>query len=244
MVDVIGSPATNVLSQFADIQKKVNEAIADVQKNREALEKNQNLKGPSGPVEEFQKTNSKSSSNLKAFATEVGILVKNHSRLNVISKLREGDELDYYKFRVTGSGEAFLGQVGDEGLRVQMLSQTGRVVADSNKDAGEAKERFDRLRDGTLELEAGEYHLRVSRDEDVDKSTSLNFALQLRMGDYKQDFDTVVNQPKPGDDPFAPSAATQELQSMLNSGASFFSSYQFGRSGTDKLMGNLFSGIF
>ena len=252
MVDTITSPGANILGQFADIQKSINEAINKAREEREAAASNENLQGPSGDVVEYQKNVNKSSSNLKAFATDVGILVKDTSRLNVIGKLASGDDVDYYKFRNTGTGEAFLGRVGDEGVRVQLINSTGMVIADSNKDSGEALERYDQLTQGKLELQPGELHLRVSRDPDFEPaetgdsegSGGLNFALQLRMGDYSQDYDTVVNQPDPADDPFAPSATAQGVSSMLNEGYAFFSSYSFGRSGTEKLMGNLFSGVF
>lgn len=243
MVDSVPNAGISVLSQFADIQKKVNEAVANVRKEKEELAKNPNLKGPSGPVQEFQKTNNKSSSNLKFFATDIGLLVKDTTRLNVISTLAAGDTADFYKFRSTGRGDAFLGRVGDEGVRVQLMSKTGMVVADSNKDAGEAFARYGKLTQGKLELAPGEYHLRVTRDKGVEAKEKLNFALQLRMGDYKQDYDTVVKQPKAGDDPFRPSAGVQELQSMLNQSAAFLNNLQIGRSGSDKLLGSMFSGF-
>lgn len=247
MVDSVSSSAAanaNILAQIAKIRTETNNTIAEVAKQREELENNANLQGPSGTVEEFQKANAKSSSDLKFFGTDVGILVQNTSRLNVISTLAEGDNTDYYKFRVAGRGDAYLGRVGDEGVRVQLEDRLGNLVADSNKDAGDKYENYQSLQKGTFELSSGEYHLRVTRDEDVASDSNLNFALQLRMGDYKQDYDTIVKQPEPGDDPFQPSASVTELTSMLNQQASFLSTYQFGQSGTEKLMGSLFSGVF
>lgn len=243
MVDV-SSVATDAIVKFAEMQRKLTQTTNTMKAEKEKLAKNANLKGPSGDVQEFQKTNNKSASALKFFATDIGLLVKDQSRLNVISTLAEGDKADFYKFRITGRGDAYLGRIGDDGARIQLMSQNGTVIADSNKDAGSAKERFDKLAKGELQLDPGQYHLRVSRDDPKDTKTKLNYALQVRMGDYKQDFDTVAKQPKSGDDPFAPTAAVQELQSMLTTSSSFLQNLQYGQSGSDKLMGNMFNGLF
>ncbi len=244
MVDVTtGAGGSSVLGQFADIQRKINEQINQKAKEKEELEKNDNLKGPSGDVMEYEKSVNKSSSDLKFFATDVGLLVADTTRLNVISSMAEGDNTDYFKFRVTGEGDAYLGSVGGEDFRIQLISNSGTVVADSDPESGSAFERYGELTGGKLSLSSGEYHLKVTRGEDAPKD-KLNYALQLRMGDYKQDYDSIVQQPAPGDDPFAPTAGSLELQSMLTSGSSFLTNYQFGRSGSDKLMGAVFDGIF
>ncbi len=253
MVDIVSPPTnvlTDVVSKFADLQRQVAQAQLDREKAKEELENNSNLKGPSGDVIEYQKSVNKSSSDLKFFSTDIGVLVKDTSRLNVVSNLAEGDKVDFLKFRATGRGDARLGVVGDEGVRVQLMSQTGMVLADSNKSAGSSHEAYNRLLEGKYELRPGEYTLRVTRDPDVtaakgegEAEGGLNYALQVRMGDYKQDYDTVAKQPAPGDDPFAPTGSVLELQNMLLTGQSFFSSYQFGQSGTEKLMGSLSGGL-
>jgi hypothetical protein len=238
------SSAAVAMAKLADLQKQVREASLRAEEEREALARNANLKGPSGEVEEFQKTVKKSSGTLQYQATDIGVLVKNSSRLNVVSSLAAKDKVDFYKFRVTNTGNAALSVIGGEDVRVQVLGQNGRVVADSNKDAGEAYERFQKLAGGELEMQAGTYTMRVTREKGVKEDTKLNYALQVRMGDYKKDYDTIAKQPAAGDDPYAPSAAMQNLQGMLNDSVSFLGNYQFGQSASEKLSGSLFNGLF
>jgi|GEM_PF-1237002 len=233
-----------VLAQMAALQKNIAEASAKAEEERIARENNANLKGPTGAVQEYQKSNNKSSSNLQAFATDIGILVKNTTRLNVVSTLAANDKVDFFKFRATGTGNAALGMIGDQGLRVQLMSQNGTVIADSDKDSGEAKARYDKLREGSLELKGGQYTLRVTREKGVSDKDKLNYGVQLRMGDYKQDYDTVAKQPKAGDSPYQLPQNVQTLSGMLNDSVSFLSSYQFGQSASDKLTGAVFDGVF
>jgi len=245
MVDAISSAsaAANIsaLNQIAKAREAAAKAIAEFEEGKQKKAENKNLQGPSGEVLELQKTVNKSSRNLSAFATDIGVLVKNTSRLNVISTLAEGDREDYYKFNVINSGQAAFSQLGDPDLRIQIRNSSGTLLADSDESAGQDYENFISLSKGEFELASGQYTIRVARKEDASAEEKINFALQLRMGDYNQDFDTVVKQPKPGDDPFN-SAQTQELSSMLTEGMTTIANFKFGQSATEKLMGGLFGG--
>lgn len=245
MVDAITSASAaaniNALNQIAKARETAAKAIAEFEANKQKKAENKNLQGPSGDVLELQKTVNKSSSNLSAFATDIGVLVKNNSRLNVISTLEKGDRQDHYKFNVITSGEAAFSQLGDPDLRIQVRNAAGTLVADSDESAGQDYENFVSFSKGEFKLEAGQYTINVARKEGASAEEKINFALQLRMGDYKQDFDTVVKQPKAGDDPFS-SVQTEELSSMLTESMTTIANFRFGQSATEKLMGGLFGG--
>lgn len=189
-------------------------------------------------VQEFRKDVKKSTMNTRGFATDIGVLAKNMTRLNVISNLASGDTADFYKFRVTNKGEATMGQIGDDGVNVQLMNKYGLVVADSSKEAGDKYDNFKKLMQGELTLDRGDYTVRVARDKGVPKNEAKNYAVQLSMGTYSKDFDTVAKQPAKGDSPFQLSAGQQEMLSGLNAALNNMKSMPTGQSGTQKLMGS------
>ncbi|WP_245593572.1 hypothetical protein [Azospirillum halopraeferens] len=205
-----------------------------------AIKRLQEQKEGSQPenVQEFRKDVRKSVMNTRGFATDIGVLAKNMTRLNVVSNLGAGDPVDFYKFRVTNKGEATLGQIGDEGVNVQLMNKYGLVVADSNKDAGDKYENFKKLMEGELTLDRGDYTLRIAREKGVDKNEAKNYAVQLSMGTYTKDFDTVAKQPRKGENPFQMSAGQQEMLSGLNAALQNMRSMPTGQSGTQKLLGS------
>jgi len=222
----------------------VGSMVSDLNKSIEAAMKRLQAQQSSGPenVQEFRKDVRKSSAQTSGFATDIGVLAKNTTRLNVVSALAANDPVDFYKFRVTTKGEATLGQIGDEGVRVQLMSKLGVVMADSDKSQGTKYENFKKLQTGEMALDRGDYTLRVSREKGVAAKDAKNYAIQLSMGTYSKDFDTVAKQPVRGDSPFKMSTAQQEMLSGLNAAAQNMKSIPTGLSGTQKLMGsfNLF----
>lgn len=170
---------------------------------------------PAGKVQEYRQDTRKSSANAPGFATDIGTLTKDVSRLNVFSTLAGKDPADFYKFKVATKGEAVLRQVGDAGVRSQILDRTGRVIADSDKSAGGAHENYQKLSRGEMTIDRGDYTLRVSRDRDVPLKEAKNYAFQLRMGSYAKDYDTVAKEPRPGDSPVQLPSYIQGLQSLL-----------------------------
>ncbi|MCW2247892.1 hypothetical protein M2352_003526 [Azospirillum fermentarium] len=222
----------------------VNQMVSDLNKSIKAAVDRAKAQAsePTANAQEFRKDVKKSTVNTPGFATDIGVLAKNTTRLNVVSSLAPNDPVDFYKFRVTTKGEPTLGKVGDDGVRVQLMSKLGVVVADSNKDAGDKFDNFDKLQKGEMTLDRGDYTLRVTREKGEKASDPKNYALQLSMGNYSQDFDTVAKQPAKGDSPFSLSGAQQAMLSGMTDALSNMQSMPSGQTGTQKLMGsfNLF----
>lgn len=220
----------------------VNSLVSGLNSSIEAavkrLQEQQNASQPEN-VKEYQKNVRKSSSNTSFYATDIGILARGTTRLNVVSNLAPKDNVDFYKFKVTSKGEASMGMMGDEGVRVQLMSKTGMVISDNDKSAGKSYDNYLKLAAGELELDRGDYTVRVTRMKGVDaKKEGDNYALQFQMGSYSQDYDTIAKQPSKSDNPFQLSAATQSMMSGLTSAMSNAASMPTGQSGTQKLMGS------
>ncbi|MFD1626927.1 hypothetical protein [Azospirillum griseum] len=222
---------SSVSQMVSDLNKSLKNAIASVQSQQSA-------QVPASEVQSYEKQVRKSSSNSRMFATDIGILSKGVTRLNVVGTLGANDPVDFYKFRVTSKGEATMGQIGDQGVNVQLLNKTGQVVADSNKSAGKAYESFRNLQRGELSLDQGDYTVRVTREKGEAAKDAKNYAIQFSMGTYKQDYDTVAKAPRKGDSPFQMSQAQQQMLDGLNSAISSMNSIPTGQTGTQKLMGS------
>ncbi|MBP2316268.1 hypothetical protein [Azospirillum soli] len=225
-----------VSQMVSDLNKSINSAIERVKAEREAQA------AAAANVQEFRKDVRKSSSDSRAFATDIGILAKNTTRLNVIGSLNANDNVDFYKFRVTSKGEATMGQIGDKGVHVQLMSKHGTVIADSDQKAGKTYDNFKSLMQGELTLDRGDYSVRISRDKGESAKETKNYAIQFSMGSYTQDYDTVAKAPRKGDSPFALSAGQQAMLDGLNQAAASMKSIPTGQTGTQKLLGsfNLF----
>lgn len=221
-------------SVVADLNKSVEAAIKRVQAQQQQS---------TAPVQEFQKTVRKSAVNTAFQATDIGILARETTRLNVVSTLAEKDTADFYKFKVTSKGEAAIGQVGDEGVRVQVQSRLGVVVADSDKESGANYESFQKLQAGALTLDRGDYVLRVSREKGTPDTEAKNYALQLNMGGYTKDFDTIAKQPAKGESPYQLSEGQKAMLNGLTSASQSLASIPSGQSGTQKLLGSFYSSV-
>ncbi|WP_421898882.1 hypothetical protein [Niveispirillum sp.] len=238
-----GAAAANVAisdtnKKLSDIEKQLAEFAASTAKANKKAEAQSKIQ-----VETFEKQVRKSPYSTNGAATDIGTLVKDSTRLNVYSNLKKDDKGDVFKFRVQNSGEAQLGVLGDPGLRVQVMSRFGAVVADSKGGLGSTSDNYTKLQKGELKLSSGDYYLKITndgnsptKDSKGNTVTSKNYALQLSMGVYRKDFDTVAQQPKAGDGMPQQSAASLELQNMLTAAQSF----DTGLSGTAKLNNALF----
>jgi hypothetical protein len=222
---------SSVSQMVSDLNKSLKAAIANVQAQ-------QQTPTPAAEVKSYEKQVRKSSSDSRMFATDIGVLSRNVSRLNVVGTLGANDPVDFYKFRVTSKGEATMGQIGDQGVQVQLLSKTGQVVADSNKNAGKAYDSFRSLQRGQLSLDQGDYTVRLTRDKGESAKDPKNYAIQFSMGSYSQDYDTVAKAPRKGDSPFQMTQAQQQMLDGLNSAISSMNSIPRGQTGTQKLMGS------
>ncbi|WP_245985938.1 hypothetical protein [Azospirillum thermophilum] len=216
----------------SDLNKSVGAAVERMKAQKEAEA------AAAANAQNFQKTVRKSSSDSRMFATDIGVLSKNVTRLNVIGGLSPGDNVDFYKFRVTTKGEATMGQIGDSGVRVQLMSKLGVVVADSDKTSGKSYDSYKELLQGNLALDRGDYTVRVTREKGESAKTAKNYAIQFSMGGYTQDYDTVAKNPRKGDSPFQLSTGQQAMLDGLNSAMSSLKSIPTGQTGTQKLMGS------
>ena len=208
------------LSSYADVgsmaqslQQSIDAAVKRVQQQATGNG------GATGKVQEYEQSVNKSAMNAAPFATSIGTLIKDTSRLNVFSSLASNDPADFYKFNVTTSGAVTLGTVGDAGVRLQLMDRGGKVVADSNKDAGASYDAFQKLKSGQMTLDKGDYTLRVARDKDVPVKDAKSYGVQLRMGNYSKDYDTIAKQPAKSDNPFGGNTKLQGLASILGAGS-------------------------
>lgn len=222
---------SNIEQQLADFAQ----STAKSNKKAEAQSKIQ--------VQTFEKQVRKSPYSTNGAATDIGTLIKDTTRLNVYSNIKKDDKGDVFKVRVQTSGEAQIGVLGDPGLRVQVMSRFGAVVADSKEGLGSTSDNYKALQSGEFKLGAGDYYIKVTndgsgptKDSKGNVLTSKNYAIQMSMGVYRKDYDTVAQQPRAGDGVPQQSAGQLELQSMLTAAQNF----DTGLSGTAKLNNALF----
>jgi hypothetical protein len=184
-------------------------------------------------------------------ARNVGNLRENNSRLNVFSSLDKGDTADFFTFNVTTTAATKLSsltddQTDDSNVRIQVLSKSGQVIADSSPDAGDANDVYKQLTAGTYNMHAGSYVLRVTRTDDskANQQNAFNYAVQLTQGLYQNDYDTIEQSVDPSADPFgmaANSALTTLTSSLAGSVTDLQNLPPIGTSATDKLTGVLTS---
>lgn len=233
------STATNASSELSRIEREVKR-----------IQQQLDLKNSGVQVQEFQKDVRDVKVDTNATARDIGRLQENTSRLNLFSSLSaNGDSVDVYRFKVITTAKTTIGVLNEsqdmEGkVRFQVFNKaTGRIVADSAEDAGEAKTNWEALRDGNFELNSGDYVIRVSRTSNVgpDRNAEFSYALQLSQGSYKSDYDTIERAALDTDDPYGGSGvseATTNLTSSIANSVNYMQSLpKIGTSATDKLMG-------
>jgi len=208
-------------------------------------------------VAEFEKETNDVKIDNNMTARDIGVLRKNDSRLNLFSALSTGDAVDVFRFKVATTGNVKLGSLiadpTDKALfRVQIFSKSsGQLIADQDPNAGDAYKAYQKLEAGTLELNQGDYVMRISRlgGQDPQSKNEIQYAVQLTQGVYKNDYDTIEQGTSADQDAygFATSlgAGTDNLISSLSSGYSFISSLPaIGTSATSKLNGVLYDSLF
>ena len=129
-------------------------------------------------------------------ARYVGNLEEGRSKVSVNSSLSTGDRWDHFRLQVTTdqfvrlvTGEV-LGKDGEGSeaaetgtVRYQLLSGSGRVVADSDPDSGAEYDAWRKLTsDANLELSRGSYTLRVARGPDAVSAQEYLYAVTFRSG--------------------------------------------------------------
>ncbi|ALG74108.1 hypothetical protein VY88_18665 [Azospirillum thiophilum] len=221
---------SSVSSMVSNLNASINNAVEAIRKSQS----NQAI----GEVQTFEKSVNKSALTTTGGATDIGVLAKNATRLNVASTLAPNDKVDFYKFKVTTKGEMTLGQVGDDGVRVQLMNRLGRVMADSDPKAGDEYDSFKKLQAGNLTVDKGDYTLRVTRDKGQSDKDPKNYAMQVVMGNYSKDYDTVAKQPAKGSTGLTLTTGQQATLDGLNSAIGTMNSIPTGQTGTQKLMGS------
>src|SRR6185369_17903451 len=159
------------------------------------------------------------------------------------------DTVDFFSFKMASKSTAKFSVLtadgsDDKNLRFQVISQSGRIIADSDPKAGDAKKAYDQMKAGTYTLPAGTYALRITRTDDSKESrnTAYNYAVQFSSGVHTDDFDTIEKGVDKSKDAFgfATNPAVNTLTSSLGGAVSMLQQLPpLGTSGTDKLSGML-----
>ncbi len=238
------STATNASSELQRIEREVKRI------QQQLAQKNSGR-----TVQEFQKDTRDVKFENHATARNIGVLKKDQTRLNVFSSLSSGDAVDGFQFRVTSKTTTTFSVLNasnedEDQLRYQVYyKSSGRLLADSDPKAGVANTVYQAMRDGTFEMEAGDYILRVSRTHGAgnDGKKEFSYAIQLSQGLFSQDYDTIERAARATDDPYGVSnvsEATTNLTASIASSVSFINSLpKIGTSATDKLMGLIINSI-
>jgi hypothetical protein len=249
LYNTTGNSATSSAGAAVDELADISAQIAEIAKNMKPS-------GAIGEVEEFEKTSYDVQIDNNMTARDIGVLRENDTRLSLFSSLSAGDKVDVYRMRVATTGLTTIGSlVGEskdkDSLRIQIFAKnTGKLIADNDVDAGDARKNYLLLTQGALELQQGDYAIRVSRIDGVDPSAqkSMQYALQFTQGGYKRDFDTVEQGKNSSADAFGFTglgAGTTALIEGLSSGYSFISNLSpIGTSATSKLSGVLYDSLF
>jgi len=238
--------AGNAVDELDEISKEI-EKIASQMKKSGPLTKN---------VEQFQKNTNDATFDSNMTARDIGILRENDTRLSLFSSLAAGDKVDVFKMHVATTALTTIGSLVSEAdqkdaLRVQIFSRSsGKLIADNALDAGDARKNYLLLTQGGLELEQGDYAVRVSRADgyDTQAKNNLQYAIQFTQGGYRRDFDTVEQGVNKNADAFGFTglgAGMNALISGISAGSSFISSLpKIGTSATSKLTGVLFNSLY
>jgi hypothetical protein len=225
----------------------INEQVAQIAKDMKAS-------GPIGDVEDFQKTSYDVQLDNNMTARDIGVLRENDSRLNLFSSLSTGDKVDVYRMKVATTAlttvGSLVGEAADkDSLRIQLFSKDGKLVVDNDVDAGDARSNYLLMTQGALELQQGDYVVRVSRISGIDPQAqkAMQYAIQFSQGGYKRDFDTVEQGKNPDADAYGFTglgAATISLLDGLGAGYSFIANLSpIGTSATAKLSGLMLDSV-
>jgi hypothetical protein len=135
-------------------------------------------------------------------------------------------------------------------VRVQIFAQGQGLVADSDSSAGSAYTNYQALQNGTYDMAAGNYTIKVTRADGVDTQdkNTYNYAIQLTQGDtYTQDYTTTEQAYQQGSDPFGlgvdDNSPASILAGSMSDAYNFISNLTIGQSGTSKLLGYIYTSV-
>jgi hypothetical protein len=147
-----------------------------------------------------------------AAPADAGRISQDNGRLAIFGKLQGGDAADSYKFTIGSTGKVQLfapnpaykagdadskSVLGD--VRMQVIDKSGKVIADSEPTTGLLFSAYVNLStEGLkgLEMQAGQYTVKLTRNNGVDAKKALDYTLFLVQGDPgRTTFYTVERQP-------------------------------------------------
>ena len=160
-------------------------------------------------------------------ASSIGFLETDNSRISINGTLAANETAQYYSFTAmdNGKGNVLLNAQttnGTSGLRVQLMTGSGRVLADSKSGMGVASTNYATLQAGTYSLPQGTYYLKISRDGTVPSSQAVSYVAEARMGStFTNDYQTTEQAASttPTYTPMTSSAPSILTSSMLTGGA-------------------------
>lgn len=221
----------SVFAQLAQIQ-------AQLAAQNDALSKNASAQSSSaiGTPQNFTKSVAKSQYNNVASATDIGTVTNGQTRVNAFGSLSSGDPADYLSFKMSRKGIINLGQLDVGQTRVQVMTKTGVVLADSDSKSGSAYDAYTAMVNGQKTMDAGTYVLKVSRADGVKLTQKVNYGVQVAAGDYSKDYTTTVTAPSSN---ASISASAAGISSALTDQLATMKNWTIGQTGTQKLMGTM-----
>jgi hypothetical protein len=184
--------ANTIASYYTDLQRTLLSYRLKKQALLHPAAEDPYNKTPPRYIPNYRQETSDTQADSTQTARDIGNLTGGKTRLNLVSALTTNDRVDFYRFKLTNSGNVAMSITTDKGVHVQLLTKAGRVIADSEATSGEKMDNFQALGTGKFSMESGDYYIKVTRPTGMPLSTKPNYALQLSMGKYfEKDYDTV-----------------------------------------------------
>ncbi|MDE1146225.1 MAG: hypothetical protein PW843_06310 [Azospirillaceae bacterium] len=220
-----------VFAQLASIQAKLKA-------QNDALDAKGSAQSSSaiGTATDYTKSVAKSQYNTVPAATDIGTVTKGQTRVNAFGSLAAGDQADYMSFKLSRSSIINLGNLDPTSARLQVMTKTGTVIADSDSTTGALNTAYNDMIDGTKSLDAGTYVLKVSRATGTKLTDKVNYGVQVAAGDYSKDYTTTVTA---ASTTASISASAAAISTALSDSLTAMASYTPGQTGTQKLLGNM-----
>lgn len=139
-------------------------------------------------------------------ARYVGNLDVGRSSIGIRSDLSVGDKVDQFRFRMLNNANLSLSSVvlqpaatgsgvktdpaPDGTTRIQILGVGGRIIADSNPNAGSAFAAYQKLTStSNIQLQKGDYTVKITRGPASRNNTDYTYLVSLRTGPIGQPVD-------------------------------------------------------
>lgn len=146
-------------------------------------------------IRAFEQTSNDVTGDSTQTARDAGNLTRGKTRLNIISALTAGDKVDFFKFKVTEKENLGIAIQTDGDVRVQILNSSGRVIADSEAKYGDKYDNFQKAGKQALQLDKGQYYIKVTRASGTLDTARPNYAIQLASTNYFESDYTTTEKP-------------------------------------------------